>query len=128
MASCQALTRINLAKPLLNSIEQKQAETDLLGAVVQKFLKKRMITPTKIQPDDFFFSLFTGKKKDGSYRTILSLKYLDEECYTQHFKMEYIRHAIYMINAGMFLASLDIKDAFYSEVSQVFAQGKSSSV
>ena len=28
--------------------------------------------------------------------------------------MESIRHAIYMVEPGMFLASLDIKDAFYS--------------
>ena len=73
-----------------------------------------MITPAKIQPDDYFSNLFTRQKKDGSYRTILSLKYLNEECYTQHFKMESIRCAIYMINPGMFFASLDITDAFYS--------------
>ena len=44
----------------------------------------------------------------------LNLKYLNEECYTQNFNMESIRQAIYMIKPGMFLASLDIKDAFYS--------------
>ena len=73
-----------------------------------------MIAPTKIQPDNYFSNLFTRQKKGGSYKTILNLKYLNEECYTQHFKMESIRHAIYMINPDMFLASLDTKDAFYS--------------
>ena len=72
-----------------------------------------MILPTKIQPDGYFSNLFTGKKKDG-YRTILNLKYLNEECYTHYFNMESIKHVIYMKKPGMFLASLDIKDAFYS--------------
>ena len=76
-------------------------------------MKKEVKSPTKIQPDDYFSSLFTRQKKDGSYRTILNLKYLNEESYTQHFKMESIRQAIYTIKPGMLLASLDIKDAFY---------------
>ena len=91
-----------------------KAETDVPETEVEKLLKKGVIIPTKIQPDDYFSNLFTRQKKDGSYRTILNLKYLNEEWYTQHFKMESIRHAIYVINPGMFLASLDIKDAFYS--------------
>ena len=90
------------------------AETDVLETEVEKFLKKRVISPTKIQPDDYFSNVFTRQKKNGSYRTILNLEYLNEECCTQHFKMESIRYAIYMIRPGMFLASLDIKDAFYS--------------
>ena len=91
-----------------------KAETDVLETEVEKLLKKGVIAPTKIQPYDYFSNLFTREKKDGSYRIILNLKYLNEECYTQHFKMKSIRHAIYMTNPGMFLASLDIKDAFYS--------------
>ena len=91
-----------------------KAETDVLETEVEKLLKKGMIAPTKIQPDDYFSNLFTRQKKDGSYRTNLNLKYLNEECYTQHFKMESTRHAIYMINPGMSKAFLDIKDAFYS--------------
>ena len=77
-------------------------------------MKNEVISQTKIQCDYYFSNLFTRQKKDGSYRTVLNIKYLDEESYTQPFKMEYIRQAIYMIKPGIFLASLDIKDAFYS--------------
>ena len=31
-------------------------------------------------------------KKDGSYRTILNLKKLNQDCETTHFKMESIKH------------------------------------
>ena len=49
-------------------------ETDVLETEAEKFLKKGVISRTKIRPDDDFSNLFNGKKKDGSYRTILNLK------------------------------------------------------
>ena len=91
-----------------------KAETDELETEVEKLMMNEVISQTKIQCDYYFSNLFTRQKKDGSYRTILNIKYLDEESYTQPFKMEYIRQAIYMIKPGIFLASLDIRDAFYS--------------
>ena len=89
-------------QPSKTPFEFPKAETEILETEEEKLLKKGVISPTKIQPDGYFSNLFTRKKKDGSYRPILNLKYLNEECYTQHFKMESIRHAIYMIKPGMF--------------------------
>ena len=51
---------------------------------------------------------------NGAYRTILNLKKFNEYCTTEHFKMESIKNVINMLKPGMFLASIDIKDAFYS--------------
>ena len=53
-------------------------------------------------------------KKDGSFQTILNLKYLNEEYFTYHFKMERIKQVIHMTTPNCYLASLDIKDAFYT--------------
>ena len=36
------------------------------------------------------------------------------ECETYHFKMESLKQAIHMVKPNSFLASIDIKDAFYS--------------
>ena len=51
---------------------------------------------------------------NGAYITILNLKKFNEYCTTEHFKMESIKNVINMLKPGMFLASIDIKDAFYS--------------
>ena len=51
---------------------------------------------------------------NGAYRTILNLKKFNEYCTTEHFKMESIKNVINMLKPGMFLASIDIKDAFFS--------------
>ena len=56
-----------------------KADTDVLETDVKKILKKRVISQTKIQSDDCFSNLFTSKKKDGSYRTILNLKQVTTE-------------------------------------------------
>lgn len=73
-----------------------------------------MISITDIKDGDYFSSLFTRPKKDGTHRTILNLKYLNEECDTHHFKMESLKQAIHMIRPNAYLASIDIKDAFYT--------------
>lgn len=79
-----------------------KAETDVPETEVEKLMKNEVISQTKIQSDYYFSNLFTRQKKDGSYRTILNIKYLNEESYKQHFKMEYIKQAIYMIKPDIF--------------------------
>ena len=53
-------------------------------------------------------------KKYGTYKTILNLKKFSEYCTTEHFKMESIKNVINTLKPSMFLASIDIKDPFYS--------------
>ena len=53
-----------------------KAETDVVETEVDKLLKKGVISPTKIQSNDYFPNLFTRQNKDGSYRTIVNLKCL----------------------------------------------------
>lgn len=79
-----------------------KTETDVLEIEVEKILKKGVISPTKIPSDDHFSDIFTRQKKYDSCTIILNVKYLNEECYTQDIKMESIRHAIYMIQLGIF--------------------------
>ena len=81
---------------------------------VGKLLKKGVVRPSEREDGDHFSSLFTREKKDGTYRTILNLKSLNQDCDTAHFKMESLKQALYMVRRGSYLASIDIKDAFYS--------------
>jgi hypothetical protein len=102
--------------PTKNPFEypRSNAETAIIDQEIEKLLEKQVVTISNIGDGDYFSSLFTRQKKDGTYRTILNLKYLNEECETHHFKMESLKQAIHMIRPGAYLASIDIKDAFYS--------------
>ena len=57
---------------------------------------------------------FCRPKKDGSVRIILNLKKLNESMDYQHFKMETLNHALQLMTQGCYMASIDLKDAYYS--------------
>ena len=91
-----------------------QKEFRTIDAEITKLLEKGVISPSHIEVGDYFSNIFTATKKDGTYRTILNLKFLNKECETHHFKMESLKQAIHMVKPNSYLASIDIKDAFYS--------------
>ena len=57
----------------------------------------------------FFFRY----KEDGSPRPIIYLKNLNSHIVYSHFKMETLKHALDLISEECWLASLDIKDAYF---------------
>ena len=73
-----------------------------------------MIVPTNINVGDFVSSIFARTKKDGSHRMILNLKKLNTFVDSPHFKMGSIRNVISMVHKGVWMASADLKDAFFT--------------
>ena len=65
-------------------------------------------------PEGFYSGIFSRPKKDGSNRLILNLKKLNSYIKYQHFKMESIQNVIEILKPNVFMASVDLKDAFYS--------------
>lgn len=63
---------------------------------------------------EYISPIFTRKKKDGSFRVILNLKQFNENVKYHHFKMESIYSVLNMVKQGCFMASVDLKDAYYS--------------
>ena len=53
-------------------------------------------------------------KPDGSHQTILNLKNLNESITYVHFKMESLKHVRQLIKPGVWVASIDLRDAYYS--------------
>ena len=96
--------------------EYPRNETDFqtIDNEVKKLLKKGVVEHSQREIGEYFSNLFTTPKKDGSYRTILNLKSLNKDCDSKHFKMESLKQALHMVRRGAYLASIDIKDAFYS--------------
>ena len=94
--------------------KHSQRDSDIISEEIKKLLQKQVITQCDINHGDYFSSMFVRPKNEGSFRTILNLKYLNEECFTYHFKMETIKQVIHMVTPNCYLASLDIKDAFYT--------------
>ena len=59
-------------------------------------------------------AIFARKKKDGHYRLILNLKEFNKLVSYQHFKMDTLHTIANLMTQNCFMASVDLKDAYYS--------------
>ena len=66
------------------------------------------------EPNYFVSTVFTREKKDGSSRTTLNLKYLNEFVNYRYFKMESLTDVFKTIRKDVWVASIDLKDAFFT--------------
>ena len=88
-------------------------ENGIISQEISKLLKKKVIVQTIAEKGDFFSSVFLRAKKDESYRMILNLKKLNKYIDSKYFKMESL-NALHIIKSGVRMASVDLKDAYYS--------------
>ena len=89
-------------------------ENGIISQEISKLLKKKVIVQTVVEKGDFFSSVFLRAKKDESYRMILNLKKLNKYIASKHFKMESLQNVLHMVKSGVWMASVDLKDAYYS--------------
>ena len=90
------------------------AEADKIKDAIQELLDKQVIVPCDSDLIEFVSPIFTTPKKDGNIRLILNLKKLNEFVENYHFKMDNIHTALKLITRDCWMASLDLKDAYYS--------------
>ena len=89
-------------------------ESDAIDKEIAELLKLGVIIKVD-QSDNLVISpIFLREKKDGGYRMVLNLKKLNNYIPYIHFKMETFELALNMITSNMFLASVDLRHAYYS--------------
>ena len=86
-------------------------ESEIIYFEIEKLLNKGVIIRTDRQTDDF---ISPREKKDGSHRMILNLKARNKRIVYYHFKMYTLRSVIRLIRPNCFMATIDLKDAYYS--------------
>ena len=91
-----------------------EKEENFISAEIDKLVKKGVIQECNITSDSYFSSIFLRPKKDNSFRFILNLKELNKHIFSPHFKMESVHMAKDMLRKNMWMASIDLKDAYYS--------------
>lgn len=102
--------------PPLTAVQPKlsDADCDIIDAEVQKLIDKRVLESSEHEEHEFISPVFTRPKKDGSFRMILNLKNLNKEVTYYHFKMETLASTLRLVTKNCFMASIDLKDAYYS--------------
>lgn len=81
---------------------------------IDKLLSKKVIAHSTREGGQFISNVFTRHKKTGGYRMILDLSELNEYIVKRHFKMDTFESARTLITKNCYMASLDLRDAYYS--------------
>lgn len=89
-------------------------ENEFVKQELQALLAKGVIVETNSESGEFISPIFVRPKSDGGFRLILNLKSLNKTIEYKKFKMDTISNILLMIRPNMFMAKLDIKDAYYS--------------
>ena len=84
-------------------------------------LHKQIIREITHETTELVSPLFIVKEPDGGTRLILNLEELNEFVKYKHFKMDGIKNIINMVTRNCFMATIDLKDAYYSvAISRLF--------
>ena len=81
---------------------------------IQKLLQKNVIELSEPEGGQFISNVFTRPKKDGGHRMILDLSELNRCIVYRHFKMDTLDTARNLVTPHCYMASLDLRDAYYS--------------
>jgi ribonuclease HI len=90
-----------------------ESENLRVSEAVKPLLVKGAIVPVSDEEGQFVSKIFTVPKPDGTSRLVINLKPLNEYIEAPHFKMEDYRTACNVIRTNCYLASIDLKDAYY---------------
>ena len=81
---------------------------------IQKLIQKGVIMKVKCSPGQIVSGIFLIPKKDGTFRLILNLKSFNEFVTHHNFEMDSLQTIIKLVTPNCFMASIDMKDAYYS--------------
>ena len=81
---------------------------------IKTLLQKGVIVKCPPEKGEILSPVFLRPKSDGTYRLILNLKKANEYIQNFHFKMDTIHTVLNLVKPNCFMASIDIKDAYYS--------------
>ena len=81
---------------------------------IEKMVTKGAIVPVAPCKGQFLSQLFLVLKKDGSARPVVNLKALNKFITRKKFKMEGARLLRDLLRPGDWMASIDLKDAYFS--------------
>ena len=89
-------------------------EVEIISIEIDKLLQKGANTLATHEYGEFVSNIFIRPKKDGTFRPIINLRQLNKSVAYVHFKMETIHFALQLIRPQCFMASIDLKDAYFT--------------
>ena len=94
-------------------IEFDSNEKEIIDSEIAHLLELGVIEPAVHSPGEYISTIFVRKKKSGKYCMILNLKGLNKHIEKHDYKMDTLRSAVRLMTPNCFMASIDLKDAYY---------------
>jgi len=94
----------------LMSLNEQQAIDD----EIVRLLGKKVLVESKHEEGEFISTIFTRPKRTGGFRMILNLSKLNDYVEYHHFKMDTLESVMKLVDPDCYMASIDLKDAYYS--------------
>ena len=91
-----------------------ELECDIIDKEIETMLDKGVIEFSEHETGEFLSNIFLRPKKDGRFRVILNLRHFNEFVDSDHFKMDSIVTCINLMKKDCYMASIDLRDAYYS--------------
>ena len=80
---------------------------------IKSLLRKGVIVESEHEGGEFISAVFSVPKSDGNVRLILNLKEFNRYVICVHFKMETIHSILKLVTPRCWMASINLKDAYY---------------
>ena len=94
--------------------KRDKAEIAKIDEEIARLQEKGVIEQCLPEAGEFISEIFTRPKKNGGIRLILDLSELNNSVNYQHFKMDNILSIKALLSEGYFMASVDLRDAYYT--------------
>ena len=91
-----------------------QKQQAIVTKEIETLISKGVIVQSSHEPGEFISPIFIRPKPDDTYRMILNLRGFNEFVQYHHFKMDTLEAAVNLMKPGCFMASIDLKDAYYT--------------
>lgn len=85
----------------------------ILTECINELQKSNFISPCNPCAEQIISPIFTVPKPNNKHRFILNLKHLNKFIQLDHFKMEDYRTVLKLLDRDYYMASLDLKDAYF---------------
>ena len=98
----------------IHQFKRNAADAAMILEEIHNLQAKDVVEQCEHEKGEFISNIFTRPKKSGGTRLILDLSDLNKSVVYQHFKMDNIHTALTLISPNCFVASVDLRDAYYT--------------
>ena len=86
----------------------------LVDDEVKTLLAKGAIIHTNHEKDEYISTIFIVEKKNGKFRPVINLRYLNDYVRYNHFKQETFKVVVDLLQKNDYMTSVDLQDAYFS--------------